>query len=166
MRAWVHKANQFLSGLAGWLMTAMVMLLIIDVVARAFGRPLLMMAELSVFVMMIVIYLGFSRCEEQHEHVRLEFVVNALPKNAKAKVKAIANLLAVLVIALMFFAVTRDAWFSFVTGSAIEGTVDIPIWPTKFVMVIGMVFFLLQGIVNLLDPAAAPEQPDHVPDFE
>jgi len=166
MRKWVHKVNQFLSGLAGWLMFAMMMLLIADVVSRSFGKPLLLMAELSVFVMMIVIYLGFSRCEEQHEHIRLEFVVDALPKRLRRKVLAAANLLAVVVIALLFYAVTRDAWSSFVTGSAIEGTVDIPIWPTKFVMVAGMVFFLLQGIVNLLDPAVEAEEADHVPEFE
>ena len=166
MRSWAHKANQALSALAGWLMFAMLSLLIIDVVARSFGRPLLLMAELSVFVMMIVIYLGFARCEEQQEHVRLEFVTNALPSGARKKVLALANFLAVLVIALMFYAITRDAWFSFTTGSAIEGTVDIPLWPTKFVMVVGMAFFLLQGIVNLLDPAAEPHPSDHVPDFE
>ena len=166
MKHWVHRANQWLSGLAGWLMFAMMMLLVTDVVFRSFGKPLLLMAELSVFVMMIVIYLGFARCEEHQEHVRLEFVVNALPSAARTKVLALANFLAVLVIALMFYAITRDAWFSFTTGSAIEGTVDIPIWPTKFVMVVGMAFFLLQGIVNLLDPAAEPDVSDHVPDFE
>jgi len=166
MRQWVHKVNQFLSGLAGWLMFAMLMLLIADVVSRSFGRPLLLMAELSVFVMMIVIYLGFSRCEELSEHVRLEFVVNALPKRIRSKVRSAANLLAVVVIALLFYAVTRDAWSSFVTGSAIEGIVDIPIWPTKFVMVVGMVFFLLQGIINLLDPAIDQEEAPHASDSE
>lgn len=166
MRKWVHKFNQILSGLAGWLMFSMLMLLVADVVSRSFGKPLLLMAELSVFVMMIVIYLGFSRCEEQREHVRLEFVVNALPRKFRPKVLAAGNLLAVVVIALLFYAVTRDAWSSFVTGSAIEGTVDLPLWPTKFVMVVGMLFFLLQGIVNLLDPAVEAEEADDVPEFE
>ena len=49
MRQWIHRANQFLSGLAGWLMFAMMMLLIADVIMRTFGKPLLLMAELSVF---------------------------------------------------------------------------------------------------------------------
>lgn len=166
MKRWVHKANQFLSGLAGWLMFAMLMLLITDVVARSFGKPLQLMAELSVFVMMIVIYLGFSRCEEQGEHVRLEFVVNALPAGARQPVRALSSFVAVIVIALLLYAVTRDAWSSYLTGSAIEGTVDIPIWPTKFVMVVGMVFFLLQGIVNLLDGSEVHEQDDDMPGFE
>ena len=165
MKHWVHRANQWLAGLAGWLMFAMMMLLVTDVVFRTFGRPLLLMAELSVFVMMIVIYLGFSRCEEEHEHVRLSFVVNAMPDRMRPKVNAIASFVAVCVIALLLFAVSRDAWSSFVTGSAIEGMTDIPIWPTKFIMVVGMVIFLLQGIVNLIHPETSPDGAD-VPEFE
>lgn len=152
MRTWLHKVNQFLSALAGWLMFAMMMLLVADVVFRAFGKPLLLMAELSVFVMMIVIYLGFSRSEEQREHVRLEFAVNALPDEIRAKVRGVASLLAVVVIGLLFYAVSRGALSSFATGSAIAGAVDIPIWPVQCIMAVGMAVFLLQGIVNLIDP--------------
>ena len=153
MKLWVHKANQVLSAIGGWLMLAMVLLLIADVVFRSFGRPLLLMAELSVFVMMIVIYLGFSRCEEQHEHVRLEFLVNNLRPNTRARLRKLVDLLAVLVVALLLGAVARNAWSSWRTGSAIAGTVDIPIWPTLIVMVFGMAVFLLQSLVNLLDSA-------------
>lgn len=28
--------------------------------------------------------------------------------------------------------------------------VDLPIWPTKFIIVVGMVFFLLQATLNLV----------------
>ena len=147
-------------------MLAMMLLLVADVVSRSFGRPLLLMAELSVFVMMIVIYLGFSRCEEQHEHVRLQFVVNALAPGTKRKVQGFANIVAVLVIALLLYAVARDAWSSFLTGSAIEGMTDIPIWPTKFIMVAGMVIFFLQGIVNLIDPEVTQDEPADVPEIE
>lgn len=166
MRNQVHKINQILSGLAGWLMFAMMMLLVVDVITRSFNMPLQLMAELSVFVMMIVIYLGFSRCEEHGEHVRLEFAVNALPERFRPIVNSASQFVAVAVIGLMLYAVTNDAWSSFMTGSAIEGTVDMPIWPTKFVMVVGMVFFLLQGIVNLVDPISRPGEADHAPEFE
>ena len=149
MKLWIHRANQVLSAIGGWLMLAMVLLLMTDVVFRSFGRPLLLMAELSVFVMMIVIYLGFSRCEEQHEHVRLEFLVNRLQPATRARLRKLVDLLAVLVVALLLVAVARNAWSSWRTGSAIAGTVDIPIWPTLFVMVFGMLVFLLQSLVNL-----------------
>ncbi|MBL6946422.1 MAG: TRAP transporter small permease [Rhodospirillales bacterium] len=149
MKKIVHKANHLLAGFAGWLMIAMMMLLVTDILFRTVDMPLQGMAELSVFVMMIVIYLGFARCEEHNEHVGLEFVRLMLPKKVRPFLIAFSQLLAAGTIGLLFYAVTTDAWSSFVTGDAIEGVVDLPIWPTKFIMVVGMFFFVLQGLLNL-----------------
>ena len=151
MKRFVNKANHLLAGFAGWLMLAMMLLLITDILFREIGMPLQGMAELSVFVMMIVIYLGFARCEEHREHVGLEFVLLMLPQKPRRILVAVSQLVAAGTIGLMFYAVTTDAWSAFETGDAIEGLVDLPIWPTKFVMVVGMVFFFLQGLINLAD---------------
>jgi TRAP-type C4-dicarboxylate transport system permease small subunit len=151
MKVFLHKANRLLAGFAGWLMLAMMVLLVIDIVFRSVDMPLHGLSELSVFVMMIVIYLGLSRCEEYLEHVGLEFAINKLSIKARRVAIAAAQFLAVVAVGLMFYAVTTDAWSAFETKSSIEGLVDLPIWPTKFVMVVGMVFFLLQAIVNLVD---------------
>lgn len=151
MKSFVHRVNQVLSGFSGWLMVAMMLLLIVDFMGRRLNMPLQGMAEFSVFVMMIVIYLGYSRCEEHNEHVGLEIVLNLMPAKARLVMMAISQALAVGTIVLYFYAVTADAWSAFVTGDSIEGTVELPIWPTKFVMVVGMVVFLLQGAINLRD---------------
>ena len=143
-------------------MLAMVLLLVADVFSRSFGRPLLLMAELSVFVMMIVIYLGFSRCEEQHEHVRLEFLVNTLQPDIREILRKLVNLLAVFVVALLLVAMARNALSSWRTGSAIAGAVDIPIWPTLFVMVFGIVIFLLQSLINLFDSTKSVSRAEEV----
>jgi TRAP-type C4-dicarboxylate transport system permease small subunit len=151
MRYFLHKANSVLSGFAGWLMLAMMLLLITDIVFRTIDMPLQSLAELSVFVMMIVIYLGFARCEEHREHVGLEFVIIMLPKKPRRILVAVSQFLAAATIGLLFYTVTTNAWGAFESGEAIEGIVDLPIWPTKFIMVIGMFFFFLQGLMNLAD---------------
>ena len=151
MRKLVHRANHLLAGFAGWLMMAMMLLLVADIIGRAIDMPLQLMAELSVFVMMVVIYLGFARCEEHSEHVGLEIVINYLPAKARKLMLVVSQLLAVGTIALLLYAVSTDAWSAYVTNSSIEGLVDLQIWPTKFIMVVGMIFFLLQGVINLAD---------------
>ena len=155
MRTFVHRANRLLAGFAGWLMVAMMLLLVTDILFRTGNRPLHGLAEVSVFVMMVVIYLGFSRCEEYREHVRLDIVVRFLSRPARRLLAAVVQFLAAATVALMFYAVTVDAWSAYVTGSAIEGLVDLPIWPTKFVMVLGMSLFLAQSAINLADAARA-----------
>ncbi|MBT3359121.1 MAG: TRAP transporter small permease [Rhodospirillales bacterium] len=151
MKNFLHRTNSVLSGFAGWLMLAMMILLITDIVFRTIDMPLHSLAELSVFVMMIVIYVGFARCEEHREHVGLEFVLIMLPKKPRRILIAVSQLLAAATIGLLFYTVTTNAWGAFQSGEAIEGLVDLPIWPTKFLMVVGMLFFFLQGLANLAE---------------
>jgi len=151
MKRLTHKINQILSGFCGWLMLAMMILLIIDIVARTMRKPLQGMAELSVFVMMIVIYLGLARCEEYKEHVNLEIVLNALPALPRRIMEALAYLLALGTVGLLFYSVTANAIQSYLRNEAIEGTVEMHIWPVKFIMVIGLFFFLIQTLLNALE---------------
>lgn len=160
MKALVHKINQILSGFCGWLMLAMMILLVIDIVGRSVRRPLQGMAELSVFVMMIVIYLGLARCEEHQEHVNLEIVKNALPPKVKRATELFTYLLALVTVGILLYAVAENALASYRNNEAIEGTVELHIWPVKFVMVIGLIFFLFQTLLNTADAVRKLKKPD------
>jgi C4-dicarboxylate transporter DctQ subunit len=151
MKRLTHKINQILSGFCGWLMLAMMILLVIDIIARTMRKPIQGMAELSVFVMMVVIYLGLARCEEHKEHVNLEIVLNALSSTPRRIVEAFSYLLALLTVGLLFYAIAANAVHSYLRNEAIEGTVEMHIWPIKFIMVIGLFFFFVQTLQNTLD---------------
>jgi len=166
MQSIVSKLNNLLSAITGWLMLVMMGILLIDIIWRTFARPLLGMAEMSVFVMMIVIYLGFSRCEEHGDHVRLEFLVEMVRGRVRNAMVHTARFLAVITVAALFYAVATDAWNAFQTNDSIEGMVSLPIWPTKFVMVIGMVVFFLQTLLNLFKPVPPPDLHEDPPEVE
>ncbi|MBP1718125.1 MAG: hypothetical protein H6Q43_1563 [Deltaproteobacteria bacterium] len=153
MRKFTHKVNQVLAGFCGWLMLAMMLLLVLDVVTRLIGRPMQGMAELSVFVMMVVIYLGLARCEERREHVGLELLRNFLPATKRRALDWINALFAILTVGIFSYAVIDNAIFSFLRNESIEGTVELPIWPTKFIIVVGIVFYLIQTFLNWVDAA-------------
>ena len=158
MKSFFQKINQLLSGFCGWLMLGMMLLLVVDIVGRSLNRPIQGMAELSVFVMMTVIYLGLARCEQHKEHVGLELVVNALPPGARRVMGVFTHLLAAATVGLLLHAVLQNALASFRNNEAIEGTVELRIWPVKFLMVAGLVFFLLQVVMNLRDAARPPRE--------
>ncbi|MBW1994956.1 MAG: TRAP transporter small permease [Deltaproteobacteria bacterium] len=163
MKTIIHKINQLLSGFCGWLMVAMMVLLVIDIISRTMGRPVQGIAELSVFVMMVVIYLGMARCEENREHVRLEIVINALPTPARKFMVLFFHLLASATVGIILYAVAQNAFSSYRTNEALEGTVELRIWPIKFIMVIGLVFFFIQTLINTVDAARSFRKPqtDH-----
>lgn len=148
MRRIVHGLNQILSAFCGWLMLAMMVLLIIDIVTRSVKKPLQGMAELSVFVMMVVIYLGLARCEEDRGHVYLEIGRNLLPPSFRIISEGVAYLLATITTGVLLYVGAQNALFSFASNESIEGTVELRIWPVKFIMVIGLVFFFLQIVLN------------------
>ena len=49
MKSFLHQANRLLAGFAGWLMLAMMTLLVIDILSRSMDMPLHGLAEMSVF---------------------------------------------------------------------------------------------------------------------
>jgi TRAP-type C4-dicarboxylate transport system permease small subunit len=151
MRKFTHQINQVLAGFCGWLMLAMMLLLVLDVVTRLIGQPMQGMAELSVFVMMVVIYLGLARCEERKEHVSLELLRNFLPRGKRKGLDWINALLAVVTVGIFSYSVIDNAISSFLRNESLEGTVELPIWPTKFIMVVGIVFYMIQTFFNWVD---------------
>jgi len=134
-------------------MLAMMILLVVDIIGRTIGKPLQGMAEMSVFVMMIVIYLGLARCEEHREHVGLELIVNALPHKAKKKMVILSHLVAAVTVGLFLYAVFQNALASFQNSEAIAGTVELRIWPVKVFMVVGLFFFFIQTVNHMFDAA-------------
>lgn len=161
----IKKLAAALAILAGWLMIAMMALLVIDVIWREFGMPLQGLATLSVFVMLLVIYLGFGHCEDHGEHVRMEFLLGALPGKAHDALVVFCRILAVITVGLLTYAIFRDASFAWKTGDAIEGLIDFPLWPTKFVMLVGVVVFLAVTILNIPRPLDPDHEEEHAKDF-
>jgi TRAP-type C4-dicarboxylate transport system permease small subunit len=153
MKILFHRVNQILSGFCGWLILAMMILLVIDIIGRTISRPIQGMAELSVFVMMVAIYLGLARCEEHREHVGLEIIINALPHTMRLLMRLLIYVLALVTVGILLYAVFQNAVASFRSNEAIAGTVELRIWPVKFIMVIGLVFFWVQTLINTIDAA-------------
>ncbi|HXK90278.1 MAG TPA: TRAP transporter small permease subunit [Thermosynergistes sp.] len=155
MKHFFHRVNETLSVFCGWLMLAMMVLLVVDVCGRAIGRPVQGMAELSVFVMMIVIYLGMARCEEHKEHVNLEIVKNAFSPRTRRVIELSAYILALISIGIFFYALLQDAVASYVSREALAGIVELRLWPVKVVMVVGIAFFWIQTLINAVNDFSA-----------
>jgi TRAP-type C4-dicarboxylate transport system permease small subunit len=129
----------------------MMVLLSLDVISRFAGKPIQGMAPLSVFVMMIVVYLGMARCEEYGENVNLTIIKDKFSPSNQLIIEKVSYLLTFVTVVIFFSAVLLDSIKSYKSNEAIASTVELPIWPTKFIMFIGLFFFLLQTIVKLID---------------
>lgn len=160
---YLSKLNTGLTYLGGWLLFGMMVVLIIDVVARVFFSPLHAMVELSVIAMMIIVYLGLSACEEHGDHVQLEFLSAALPPRASSILNGVVAALNVVAILILAYAVILSAIVAFQRNEATMGNVTILLWPVKFIMVVGVVAFAIQAIVKPFDKRKRSD--DHIVDI-
>ena len=139
MRKVFHKINGFLSAFAGWLMLLMMALLLLDIISRGIDKPFQGIAEMSVFVMMVVIYFGLARCEEYDENVRIELLLHWLPWKYRKGLLLIINIVQTLVVGIFLFEMVRNTLVAYRTQEAVAGTVQLPIWPIKILIVIEVV---------------------------
>ena len=78
-----------------------------------------------------------------------------------------SNLAALGTVGLLLYAVLTNAIASFRNNEAIEGTVELHIWPVKFLMVVGLVFFLRADLPQHAGggPAAEKQRQANLMDF-
>jgi len=151
IRRYLIKFNHFFAEMSGWLLSAIMFLLIIDFVSRGMYRPIQGVGELAVFVLVAVVYLGIPHTEEVRGHVRVTAITSRLPERIQKILDFIIYLVATVTIAFVVYAVTQNAVKAFINQEAVAGTVPLPVWPVKFVIVIGCVFYFIQMISNTID---------------
>jgi len=161
MRTLFHKVNDALSGFCGWLMLIMMFLLVVDIVSRTFHQPIYGLAEMSVFVMMITVYLGMARCEENREHVRLELVLDVLPSRIRRPFESGVFAVEFITILVFFYAVVLDFIKAYQTSeSVLGGTMEFSLWPIKLFTVIGLFFYLAELALKNLHGAQGASRTD------
>ena len=151
MKRLLIRINKWSAELSGWLVSSIMILLIIDFVSRGFARPVPGVAELAVFSMIAVVYLGLAHCEEVRGHVRVTFLLDRLTPKLRVLFKLFSNLTSALMIFLVFYAVGANALSAYRESEAVAGPTPLLTFPVKFVMTISLVFYLIQNLINTIE---------------
>ena len=141
--------NKICAELCGWMLSIVMFLLIVDVVCRTFATPLMGVAEIAMFVMIGTVYAGLGNCEMERGHVRVGSLVDLLPPKYKKIAMIVTYCVAIITIGITTYAMGDNAWSSFVDNEGIAGAVSYPLYPVKFVMVVGLFVYTVQLIINL-----------------
>lgn len=155
MRKLFTSLNKFLAELCGWLLSIIAVLLAVDVITRALFTPLREVASIAVFVMIAVIYLGLANCERVDGHVGVDLLENMFPPTIKRINTIVRYIVEIAIMGIVVYFAIDNSIDSFVRGEALSGTMTLPIWPAKFAMSIGLVFFWIQIVLNFLEVLGA-----------
>ena len=151
MKKQISFINKTFAELCGWLLSVIMVLLVVDFIGRGLSMPVVGVAEIAVFAMVAVVYLGLPLCEEKRGHVRVEAVLIRLPQKIKALLDLGCYLLAIFIIAVAIYAAGANALCAYIDKEAISGPTPLLTFPVKYLMVVGLLFYLIQLIVNVCD---------------
>jgi TRAP-type C4-dicarboxylate transport system permease small subunit len=151
MKRLLVRINNWFAELSGWLISSIMILLIIDFVSRGIARPIPGVAELAVFSMIAVVYLGLAHCEELKGHISVTFLIDRLTPKLRTFFQFFSNLISALMIFLVIYAVGANALSAYRESEAVAGPTPLLTFPVKFVMTIALVLYLIQILINMID---------------
>lgn len=145
----IDVCTNILAELCGWFLLVVMGLIIVDLVSRSAGTPIYGVSESAMFVMIAIVYLGLPYAEKMQAHVRVELILDNLPPRVAALLDLAMYLLVVGTMFVVLYAVTMNAWGSLGSRQAIAGPKPLLVWPVKFVMVIGLLLYVVQIVINV-----------------
>ena len=148
------RALGWLVGAANAVSAAFVLLLMILVVADitgryVFNRPVPMAYEFGSFMLVFIVFLALASTQRAGAHIRVEFVTLRLPPRARVCLDILAYCLGILVYATILWRGFGWAWTSWQVGDYVAGLINIPRYPSQFVVPLGAAILCLQFVADV-----------------
>lgn len=149
MGNFLKKVNNFASVLCGYFLMLLMVMLLLDIIFRIAGHPIIGIAELSMFVMVTTVYLGMGECERLSSHVKVDFITDKMSASVQKKFYVFSGIISVVTLIICSYAMISNTIDSFHNNEAIAGLISFPLWPVKTAMSIGLLLYCFQAMYNL-----------------
>jgi TRAP-type C4-dicarboxylate transport system permease small subunit len=150
MKNVVRFFNHLLAEISGYLLLVMMLLLIIDFVMRGFFKPIHGLSDLAIFTIVTAIYFGLANCEEDQGHVKVEIMNTILPREKGRILNLITYAIAIFTLFICVWATSVHAIGSFISKEKVAAIIPMILWPAKFAVVIGLLFYFIQLVFNFI----------------
>lgn len=150
----MERVVKFIASALGILATlaTLIMMLAIatDVVYRLFyNRSVPGVLEISETALVAAVFLGLAYTGVTNSHIAVDLLTERLPHKALYPVLAAAWMLSSLFLAWMLWATTLRAIASTRQGELRMGLVSWPLYPSRWMLVIGIAVMLMVALINL-----------------
>jgi len=93
--------------------------------------------DLTTLSMTLIVFCAFAFMESQRGHVRVDVLVNLLPKKADTALQGVMLIISGIFLFILFYAVTSNITTIYARGAATM-VLKIPHWPFYIVMAVGL----------------------------
>ncbi len=144
--------NKLFGSAGGILIGAMMLLVVAEVSSRLFwGSSIEGTIEIVGMFLALAVFFGFSPCEEDGKHVRVELVAARLPKKVRDYLDIVVYMIAIVVVAVITWQVGLDTLSSWSIREVLPGAkVQVPVYPAKTAAFIGYLAFFVQLMVSMV----------------
>lgn len=159
--ALVDRLSERSGRATSWLVMPLVLGVTYEVFARyALNAPTVWAYDLAYMLYGSMFMLGAAYALRRGAHVRTDFLYNGWSDRRKAVADAIGYLLFLPALLFYLLALGRQAQHSWMIGEkSVESAWRPPLYPFKWMMVVGMALLLLQGVVEFLRALAGLRRP-------
>lgn len=125
--------------------------IVADVASRWLANePLAGTLEITAFWWMpTLVFLALAITQSRNEHLRATLLVDGLSEKYKRYAEALTSAVAIVLLAIMLYYAALGAADSTAIREAKLGVVTVPVWPFRWVAVIGLITLILQTFASL-----------------
>lgn len=137
--------------LAGISLTLMMLQTVGDLVmSRVFAHPIEgNMEVVSVYHMVLVVFLPLAMVELRHEHINADLFVQMLPAPLQRAVYVFGSLISLAFFGTLCYQTWIDAVESWKIDEVVMGSIYVPVWPAKFALPLGFLAMLLVIVLHI-----------------
>lgn len=144
----IDKFSRMVNLLSAWGLFLLMAIGIVSIVLRIAGYGLQGAINLSVYVLVAIVYLAFAYSQSQKQHIAVEIVVSKLKGKPKKVLAVVAVILAFAATSFMLWTTFSFGWESWVIREKMDGYPYYPVYPAKIAVVIGIFVLWLQVIAD------------------
>jgi len=153
----MQRASAWLSRLALGLlllgtlgMLASMLVGVADVVGTEFlGRPVLGTLEFTESSMVLVVFGALAYAQERRAHIRVELLYGHAGPRGKSLMEAVTHVVAFVLFAIIGWQALGELRYSWEMKEATMGSVRFPLYPARFILLLGVTLLLLRLAVDI-----------------
>lgn len=159
----IERLNAWASTIAHLALWILAALIVVDVVLRSAGSPTVWGAEISVYLMLALVFLGAGHTWAEGGHFRVTAVVGLLDSAAQRFLEGVCTLLAVVFTTLFTYGAYQLAAFSFQLNFRTPTVLQMPVGLLQGLLFVGGLFLTLALVQDLLRILRGEERAESAP---
>ena len=128
-----------------------------DISLRAIGLPVIGIPEFSALVMIVIVYGGLAYGQSKNAHVSVDWFFNHFNQKTQVWLQAAVFVIILAFLVLVLYATGKRFIVSLVVAEKYEGLGFMPMWPARFMIFLGILWFWFQILIEFLRSLAKPK---------